>query len=716
LVRKPRGAGDRPSAPNRSDRSEKKPTPDGGGSSEIASTGGAGASPRAAFWVGLAVVALLAVHLALAERSLIAENPTIDEVVHMPAGLTYWQKGTFRLYHHNPPLVKMIASLPVLMAGPLMDPLYQMKSWVERDPSPTTFSQTFAFVNADRYFELFHLARMVMPLFTILGGLVVFAWSSRLYGAWAGLLSLGLWVFCPNILAHGRLVTTDAGSTVLGAAATYVFWRYLRAPTLKWAVAAGVALGVAQLSKFSMLVLYAVWPFLWLVRAGLVPAVEGWARRIGKGLGHGLLIVALSVLTINAGYLFEGFGKPLGSFEFASGALTSPPPGGIRTPPETKNVLYASIWPFAQNRFRGTFLENLPAPLPSHYLLGFDEQKVEADGIPNRFRRAGQALAAGDVETARREATSADQSVSGYPVYLNGELRQSGWWYYYLATLAYKVPEGTWLIVLASVVALVASRRSREAWADEVALWTVPVVVLLAMSFLTDINLGLRYVLAIFPYVYIQAGKVVPWVEGFAGRGRIIGRSMIAGCLGLTVAATLTIHPHYLAYFNQVSGGPDRVPARLIDSNLDWGQDLVGLREWCRRNIPDQPIGLACFGQINPSIFTVRGDRFDWFLPPIKPELIRSTFDAPGARVVGPAKELKPGYYAVSATLLYGLHWRLYDSTPYWQEAWQPIWAVSSNAFAYFRLFEPIDRIGHSIYIYKLSEADAARAAPFWEP
>ena len=716
MARKPRDAGDQPAASN---RSETDSSPNPGASPEIASTDGgeaSGASARANFWIGLAVVALLIVHLALAERSLIAENPTIDEVVHMPAGLTYWQKGTFRLYHHNPPLVKMVASLPVALAGPVMDPLYQMKSWADRDPSPTTFSQTFAFVNADRYFELFRLARMVMPLFTVLGGLVVFAWSSRLYSAWGGLLSLGLWVFCPNILAHGRLVTTDAGSTVLGAAATYLFWRYLKRPALTRAALAGIALGVAQLSKFSMLVLYAVWPFLWLVRSALVPAVEGWWRRIGKGLGHGALVVALSVLTIDAGYFFEGVGKPLGSFEFASGVLTSPPPGGIRTPPETKNILYASIWPFAQNRFRGTILEHLPAPLPEHYLLGFDEQKIEADGIPNRFRRAGEALAAGDVERARREAASADRSVSGYPVYLNGELRQSGWWYYYLATLAYKVPEGTWLIVMASIVAVFAARRSREAWADEVALWTVPTVVMLAMSFLTDINLGLRYVLAIFPYVYIQAGKVVPWVEGFVGTKRRVGRSLIATCLGLTLISTMMIHPHYLAYFNRVSGGPDREPARLIDSNLDWGQDLVGLREWCRRNIPDQPIGLACFGQINPSIFTVRGDRFDWFLPPVRPDLIRSTFDAPGARVVGPAKELKPGYYAVSATLLYGLHWRLYDSTPYWHEAWQPAWSASSNAFAYFRLFEPIARIGHSIYVYKLDEADVALAAPLLEP
>ena len=72
----------------------------------------------------------------------------------------------------------------------------------------------------DRYFELFRLGRMVMPLFSVLGGLIVFAWSRKLYGNGGGLLSLCLWVFCPNILAHARLITTDLGSTAVGVAAT----------------------------------------------------------------------------------------------------------------------------------------------------------------------------------------------------------------------------------------------------------------------------------------------------------------------------------------------------------------------------------------------------------------------------------------------------------------------------------------------------------------
>src|SRR5262249_52712540 len=81
-------------------------------------SGPAGGGFRARLWRSLAVIGLLMAHYALAARSLLEENPTVDEVVHLPAGVTYWQKGTFRLYHHNPPLFKLWAALPVVLAGP----------------------------------------------------------------------------------------------------------------------------------------------------------------------------------------------------------------------------------------------------------------------------------------------------------------------------------------------------------------------------------------------------------------------------------------------------------------------------------------------------------------------------------------------------------------------------------------------------------------------
>ncbi len=401
-----------------------------------------------------------------------------------------------------------------------------------------------------------------------------------------------------------------------------------------------------------------MWPFLWLVQLALTAPRERLFLHAAWGLAHGCLIVALSILVIDAGYLFEGVGIPLGRFEFASGSLTRPVAGGIRHAPATKNWFFAMLWPFRENRFRNTVLAGLPVPLPEHYVLGFDEQKIETEGIPNRLTSGFPALRAGDPATARKEAGSADNSVAGYPVYLNGELRDSGWWDYYFCALLYKVPEGTWMLVLLSMVVLFLRTRTRESWFDEICLATVPLVVLFAMSFLTNINLGLRYVLSIFPYVLIAVGKVVPWMEGLSGTRRAAARSFVAGCVLMTIGATVQISPHYLAYFNWASGGPDRAPARLIDSNLDWGQDLVALREWCRENLGDQPIGLAYFGQINPSIFTLRGDPFPWFLPPVMPGTTKPMDNdppLPPRRLIGPARRLSPGYYAVSATLVHGL-------------------------------------------------------------
>ncbi len=668
----------------------------------------------------LAVSGLLVLHYALAASSLLQENPTVDEVVHMPAGITYWQKGTFRLYHHNPPLVKLVAALPVVWANPVTEPLYLQPSWKSPDPSQTTFSQTFAFLNRARYFELFQLARLMMPLFSIIGGLVVFAWSRRLNGTWGGLLSLSLWVFCPNILAHARLVTSDVGSTALGVAATYVFWRYLHQPNWRWAAAAGVLLGLAQLTKFTMLLLYAVWPFLWLVRLLLVTPHAERTAQLSRALGHGLLIVLLSIVTIDAGYFFEGVGIPLGKFEFASKSLTLPVPPEMKRP-HSKNLLLEAAWQFRVNRIRGTWLERLPCPLPEHYVLGFDEQKIETEGIPERFTKAvsnpNEAIRDQMVARERAVPESSSDTKGAYPVYLNGELRRTGWWYYYLLALFYKLPEGTLILAVLSLLSLRFVRHSRAEWADEIALWTLPVVILFSMSFLTDINLGLRYVLAILPYVFIATGRLVPFVLSRPRTRKWVLTGLVVASLGSTIVASLWIHPHYLAYFNWASGGPDRTPARLIDSNLDWGQDLIALQKWWKKNIPGQPIGLAYFGQINPSIFKLRGEEFDWFLPPVRPGTTFALADKPSPLLVEPAKKLTPGYYAVSATLLHGLPWRLYDPASPMQVpgAWAPAWnAGGLDAFWYFRPFEPIARIGHSIYVYHLTSDDVAGAEPLF--
>ena len=408
---------------------------------------------RARAAVAVGVVALLAIHVSLAVQSLVRENPTIDEVIHLPAGITYWQTGTFKLYHHNPPLVKLLAACPVVRSKIVTASLYTQAYWDGDYPNKTAFAHDFAQLNAAAYFELFTRARLVMPLFSVIGALVVFAWSSKLYGAGGGLLSLALWTFCPNILAHARLITTDVGAASLGVLATFTFWLYRKKPTWLRTVLPGVFLGVAQLTKFSLLLLYGIWPLLWLIREVSLGWTGHW-RRVGRGLAQGLLMVVLSIVVIDTGYGFEGVGRPIGYMPFVSGTLTRPRDHPIFSQPRPRDPL-ARIREYRQNRFHGTFLARLPSPLPYHYLLGFDAQKLEADGIWNRFLTPIPEI--GDALGARGD------ELAGYPVYLDGVLRDESWWYYYFAALAYKVPEGTWILVILSVAVLAWGRpRARD--------------------------------------------------------------------------------------------------------------------------------------------------------------------------------------------------------------------------------------------------------------
>ena len=654
-------------------------------------------SDQPSFWTRprlyFAVAVLLILHVGLAIGSLVLESPTVDEVIHMPAGLTYLQTGSFRLYHHNPPLVKVIAAIPVLFSNPVVD--YKKQSWLQEPPNKAAFAHEFMEANAARYFELFTRARLLMPLFSVLGGLVVFAWSRRLYGNAGGLLSLSLWVLCPNILAHTRLVTTDMGATAIGVMATYAFWLYLKSPSKKRALLSGFCLGLAQLTKFSLILLYVLWPLLALVEY----LAEPTKRAVKRLLRDALIVVGLSIFVIDAGYLFEGVGIPLGQYEFASASLTKPVEPGTRRP-TSSDALLNGAYKYRINRFRDTLLGLLPVPLPKHYLLGFDDQKLEAEGIPRKFVNPNATGALGD-------------QIDGYPVYLDGVLAQKSWWYYYVFTLIYKVPEGTWLLVLASLVVLALSKRCRAPFFDEFAVLLVPAVVLFVMSIFTNINLGLRYVLPIFPYVFISVGKLAPWAFGLSIPRRRAAWGFIASCLVATSLAMYSVNPHFLAYLNAVSGGPSRGAQHLIDSNLDWGQDLTTLRRWIEANAPTERIGLAYFGQIHPKIFEARGEGFDWFLPPPLPDTM--PIPPPRYQRLEPTGlRLEPGLYAVSASIVEGLPWRVYDSPFHGAGMGWGGWSAWIDAFGYFRELKPFAQVGYSIYLYRVTQEDCDRLSRYW--
>lgn len=612
----------------------------------------------------MAVVVLLGIHAGLLAWSAYRHSPNVNEPSHLAAGISHWESGRFELYRVNPPLVRMVAALPVLVVGAETD-------WSSFSASPRSRSEfrvgpDFIAVNGERSLWLTTLARWMCIPFSLIGGLICFLWGRDLYGPAPGLLGLTLWCFSPNILGHASCLTPDAHATALGLAANYLFWLWLRQPTWGRAGAAGIVLGLALLTKTTWILLLVLWPVVWTAwrlvgRSQYRPRTE-FHPSIPRGLQLALMIL-LGLHVLNLGYLYDGTFRRLGDFRFISRTLGGQPDGK------------------EGNRFQETLLAALPVPLPAQYVIGADVQKRD-------FER--------------------------HPVsYFRGRTYRHGFWYYYLYALGVKVPLGTWLLVAAALVFELSRRARLCPRRDEVVLLTPLVFLLAIVSAETDYSAHFRYALPIVPYAFIWIGQVGAGVNGAAlrlvGARRLRHLSWAAVVLtGLcwSAASSLAVAPHWLSYFNEAAGGPLRGHEHLANSNLDWGQDLLYLREWLAespssplRKGTDEPppIGLAYYGMFHPHAIGIEfQDVPGWITEPDELEDARRA--AADALNVGP----RPGWYAVSVNFVVG----------------HPFWNYRSDGsrgwfgrayFTYFRRLQPVARAGYSIYIYHVTESDVRR-------
>jgi 4-amino-4-deoxy-L-arabinose transferase-like glycosyltransferase len=571
------------------------------------------------------IAGLLIAHATLLLISSRLQFPTRNEVAHVPAGLVCWE-GNYSLYSVNPPLWKMLATLPTHFLNPNLSGI-RLPHWPGERPEWQD-AHAFAVSNAPHYFTLIWSARLAGICWSVIGGWIIYRWAQELYGGQAGLLALALWCFGPSILAHAPLVTPDVPAAVAALGATYIFRHYLRHGTWGRAAAAGVLLGVAQLTKFTLLLLYAVWPVLFLLYAldqgnrafRLVPLRTRFLQAAA--------ILALSLLMVNLSYEFDGTFQPLGEFQFVSRTFTGKRP--VEQHADTP----------AGNRFSGTLLGRLPIPVPADFLIGLDVQRRDFEG------RLSQS-------------------------YLRGEWREYGWWYYYLYALAVKVPLGTWALVLWGIALTALWPRCRPVCAEELTLWLPAIVTLVLVSSQTGFSHHFRYVLPALPFVCVATGKL----GQFLNCNHWKAGTIVAALLVATVTSSLRVYPHSLSYFNELAGGPDCGAEHLVDSNIDWGQDLFFFRAWEDRHPEARPLGLAYFNYID---YRVIGTKYDEVAPDPGPgpaTLVEST-------QVGP----HPGWFGVD------------------------IYSLKEGPYKYFADFTPVDKAGYSIFIYHISPAEANAA------
>lgn len=634
-----------------------------------------------------ALLALMALHFSLIADQIARQTPTVDEVAHLPAGRSYIEKRTFRLYPHNPPLARLV---PALAAGSLLDLDYE-GTWRRHQP-PNHWQ--FAFECLERhadskekrsaYLAAFSRARLVVALVSVTCIPMLFAWGAWWLRPASGWVAALLWTICPNALAHAGLVTTDLFATASTLWASFAFARWLERPRWTLAIAAGVALGVALLVKFSSLVLLGILPAWWLFDRWMKPA--GSIAWINELCVAAPLMLAAAVLTLDAGYLFEGVGTPMGKFAFLSRSLTRP-----RTPADgpidsTSNVTYNQVLSRRVNRFRGTILERVPSPLPAPCWTGFDEQKFEAEGkYPMYFRGQFADRAAMEGETGRR-----------------------GWKVYYLYALLIKLPIGTLvLIAMGAVLAIF----HPGLWGRTVPWLMLAATPIVTMSLFTDINLGLRYVLPSLPFLFLIASVTV------AHPGRWRWGLAILAIVG-NLASVARVHPHELSYFNELVGGPIGGRWHLIDSNIDWGQDLRQLARWIERHPEWREVRLAYMGTVPPSFEGIESERRpprDLRVVPLERRLVTEKDDDPWSD--GPV----PGKFAVSVNFERGLRFHspltptqaaeVRRQTPRALVGRSSMLEVPSGSYGYFQYFTPIvdPEIGYSILLYDVSLEDANR-------
>lgn len=479
-----------------------------------------------------AFVALLAIQGFLLARSAYLDSYTTDEAAHLVAGVRFWQESRTDLYRVNPPLVKAIAAIPVVFEHPILDWSHFSADVGVR--CEWRVGTDFLWANKDACFRFLAHARCTCIPLALLGTTFCYVWGSRLYGNAAGFAAACLWAFNPSVLGHGHLITTDVPAGSSGVLACFLYSRFIDKPTWRMSLLCGVALGCAILCKTIWIILFCLFPtlFLWRELRRCLPQ-KAWSLLWTRS-GMLLVLLGISIFSINACYGFRGSLQSLGDYRFVSELFG----GATSSKPST----------FGRNRFEGSIVDYVKIPFPSDFVVGIDQQRA-------------------DFEQCRR-------------CFVGGEWYACGKWWFYFYALCVKEPVST--ICLFLIVCTVSIRGvSRRCMDDEILLLLPALCVLLLACAQWKMTNHPRYLIAAYPFVFIWTSKL------FGGSYvNSKGKYIVWALLVITAVIGVASSQSSLSYFNAIGGGSANGHRNLLDSGIDWGQDLLRLDEW-RKEHPE---------------------------------------------------------------------------------------------------------------------------------
>ena len=262
----------------------------------------------------------------------------------------------------------------------------------------------------------------------------------------------------------------------------------------------------------------------------------------------------------------------------------------------------------------------------------------------------------------------------GHPTFLMGMYSSRGWWFYHLIAFSIKTPIPLLILLIMSVVFY--KKNPNRNFLNQ-AFVTIPIIVYFLFFSLKLLCVGLRYILPVYPFLFIQASTIAG--VRFNNR-KILSKGIIVFLILLCcwyLKSSIGIYPHYIAYFNEIVGGPDNGYEYLVDSNLDWGQDLKGLGLYMRKKGIDR-VHLSYFGAADPHYY---GICYDWMPSYYLPDdyLVENV-------EVKRFKMPETGIVAISATNLQGVYFS------------------DQKFYSWLKKRHPIDKVGYSIFIYNLDK------------
>lgn len=584
--------------------------------------------------VNIYVFLLLTIFGLLAITSMWNDNANYDERIHLPAGYSYLTRQDMRLNPEHPPLVKDLAALPLLLMKlnfPYKSPGWNTNLTSEKSRTPTwqtdvTFGNDLLYYFGNDAQKMMRYGRVPIIIIGILLGFYLWRFTKELWGNLAGIIALIFYSFSPTVLAHTRLVTTDVAAAAAFFISFYYFYYWLKIPTKRNLLIFGIVFGLALLTKFSTFLLIPIFGLIIFIYGLFQNKKWFWITKYVSGF---ILILTVAYAIVGLVYTYHIWNYPPEKQQIDTSFILSTF--------GTKTIAAFNIWLSSQPIMRAW----------GQYLLGLLMVIQRSSGGNTTYYL-------GDV--------SAEGARSYFPlVYLIKE------------PLAYIM-----MILFALFLALKhCAQHCREkqvkywwrAFIDLIKNNTAEMGMILIIfiywvfSINSRLNIGVRHILPTIPFIYaLTAKQLSNWAYNYKGRKIFIVILMI-----WAIFSVISVWPSFLSYFNEIAGGPNNGYKFVVDSNNDWGQDILRLSKFIEKN-------------------NIKEIKMDYFSGAPAEYYIKT------AKIESYNRELpQKGWLAVSATILQGACRE--DKIPC---------SYDERAYTWLDQYKPVAKIGYSIFVYKI--------------